>query len=69
MEQLIDCVGSDLFKTILLAHEYVFIAFPEILRITKKFGGADYDLMMTCQMPSFDRLEAFTINEVLFRVQ
>ena len=64
MEQLIDCVRFDLFKTTVLAHEYVFIALPEILGITKKFGVVDYDLVMTCQPPSFDQLKAFTINEV-----
>lgn len=53
---------ADLFKTAVHAHNYVF-ALPEILRITKEFW-ADYDLMMTCQRPSFDQLEAFTINEL-----
>lgn len=55
-------VRVDLFKMAVHAHNYVF-ALPEILRITKELW-ADYDLMMTCQPPSFDQLEAFTINEV-----
>ncbi len=56
-------VGLDLFQTAVHARKCVFIALPEILRITKEFW-VDYDLLMICQPPSFDQLEAFTINEL-----
>lgn len=55
--------GFDLFKTTVHAHMYVFVALPRISRITKEVW-AYYDLMMTCQPPSFDQPEAFAINEL-----
>lgn len=55
-------IEFDLLEAIVCAHDFVFIASNEITKIRQQLW-IDYDLMMTCQPPSFDQPDAFTINE------